>query len=115
MAGGMGLSIAHESASPTPYQQWELWGGQWNCQAGEVIRYLSEATARQAGLIPGVGPDDLWLLDDERLIVLSWGADGERGPTWLVTDPERVAAAAHWWAVAVSHSGMHDYSGAAIA
>jgi hypothetical protein len=99
---------------PTPYQQWELWGGRWNTTAGEIIRYLARRTATDIGLIPAVGPDDFWLLDNRRLITLAWDTDGSRGPTRLVTDPDRVTAARKWWAIAAEHGRMQQDSGFAV-
>ena len=90
---------------PTPYQEWEQWAGQWNIAAGEVIRYMSETAAHQIGL-SSLGPDDWWLLDNKKLLIRSWGPGGERGPLRIVTDPDRVKAAARWWAVAIDSTDI---------
>lgn len=95
---------------PTTYQQWELWVGRWNVEAGEVIRYMTETKAAEVGVVPGVGPDDFWLLDNERLIVMPWGPNGEQGEFVITTDPERVATVRHWWGLAVTNSSEHDYT-----
>jgi hypothetical protein len=75
---------------PTPYQRWERWVGTWNTQAGEEIRYMTRAEAHRVGLLPAAGDTDWWLLDSDRLIVMTFDGKGHRIKTELVTDDTMV-------------------------
>lgn len=80
---------------PTEYQQWQRWFDQWNTEAGEQIDYLPRSVATEIGLLPDAGPDDWWLLDSSRLLVLRFDGGRVVGRE-LVTDPERVVKACAW-------------------
>jgi hypothetical protein len=73
---------------PTDYQRFGIWSGAWNVAAGEDIRYLSRAVARQAGI-----PDDKdwWLFDSAALVRMRFDDDGDLAGRDLVTDLGRVA------------------------
>jgi hypothetical protein len=73
---------------PTDYQRWLLWGAPWFASIGEDIRYMNRSTALRIGL----PPTDWWLLDDERVIVMHFTADGQINGKELVTDMESVAS-----------------------
>lgn len=77
---------------PTDYQRFERHIGRWNAEAGEDIRYLARCRAADLGLPVG-DLREWWLLDDERLIVLDFTADGRRIGTYLTDDPADVAHA----------------------
>lgn len=85
---------------PTDYQRYARWVGQWNIRAGEVINYTTRARATEVGLLPDAGTDDWWLLDDQRLVVMEFDADGERTRTYLTTDEDALAQARAWWDLA---------------
>ena len=88
---------------PTDYQRWERWIGGWNTTAGETIRYMTRDQAHDIGLLPAAGDIDWWLLDDDRLIMMTFGG-GRRIHNELVTDPKIVAQARAWRDLAVRHS-----------
>jgi hypothetical protein len=71
---------------PTDYQRWLLWGARWFASIGEEIRYMNSGTAHRIGL----PLKDWWLLDDERVIVMHFTAEGEISGKELVTDRESV-------------------------
>ena len=89
---------------PNGYQRWERWAAQQTIAAGEVIRYMSRPRAHEVGLLPAAGPDDWWLLDDDRLVIMTFGDDGQLVAASLVTDPDRVSQARGWRDVAVHYS-----------
>jgi Family of unknown function (DUF6879) len=89
---------------PTSYQQWERWIGRWNIEAGEIIHYMTRAEAIQAGLLPAAGDRDWWLLDNRRLVRMSFDDQGHRVRTELVEDPAAVAQAGAWRDLALRHS-----------
>jgi len=89
---------------PTPYQRWERWIGRWNIEAGETIRYLTRAEAHDIGLLPAAGATDWWLLDDTRLLAMTFNGEGHRIRTQLVTDPTTITQACAWRDLAVRHS-----------
>lgn len=98
---------------PTPYQQWVRWIGTWNAKAGELIRYMTRAQARDVGLMPADGKVDWWLLDSSRLVVMRFDDDGHRIENELVTDPAEVVQACAWRDLAVHHSTLDHVRGAA--
>lgn len=89
---------------PTDYQRFERYLDNWNIPAGETMRYLTWQQAHDIGLLPGAGPDDFWLLDDAKLIVMRFDADHRRTQNQLVTDPVSVAKARECRDLAVQHS-----------
>jgi len=90
---------------PTDYQRWEMWSGQYNMAAGEVIRYITRSRTVEIGL---PARDDWWLFDFQRLAVMRFGALGEPLGGEIVSDPEIVARHSAWWALAVEHSSSAD-------
>jgi hypothetical protein len=86
---------------PTDYQRWEMWSGQFNVDAGEVIRYLPRSRAAEVGL-PTV--DDWWLFDSIRLARMRFTKDGEPLGGEIISDPKVVAQHCAWWELAVRHS-----------
>lgn len=96
---------------PTAYQRWERWlDSQLNTPAGEDIRYLTRPRAHEIGLLPAAGDVDWWLLDDERLITMTY--DGDRRCSYaLELDPEYLARARVWRDLAVRH-GVSDAAAA---
>jgi hypothetical protein len=97
----------------TPYQRWERWAARQTVAAGEEIRYISRRRARDVGLLPAAGPDDWWLLDDQRLIVMQFDDAGRLVVSHLVDEPERITQARAWWDLAVHHSAP-DSTGARL-
>lgn len=89
---------------PTDYQRWLRWVSRWNIEAGEQIRYLTRGHAHVAGLLPAAGPDDWWLYDSARLLVLRFDAAGRLVAAEIDTDPECIEQACDWWDLAVHHS-----------
>jgi hypothetical protein len=81
---------------PTDYQRWMQWMDRWNGEAGEEILYLTRQGAREAGIIPQIGPDDWWLFDDERLVVMRHDGDGRRIQAELFMNEPEVEQALQW-------------------
>jgi hypothetical protein len=90
---------------PTDYQRWHLWAAPWHASAGEGIRYLSRSTAERIGLPLA---DDWWLLDDERVIIMTFTAEGEIDSKTLVTDPESVAGYRVLQDIAIRNSALAE-------
>ena len=84
---------------PTTYQRWELFLTPQNIAAGEDIRWLSRATARDLGM-PGY---DWWLIDGQ-LIVITYNDAGEVATRTLVTEPDEIDRHCAWRDLAVSHA-----------
>lgn len=89
---------------PTTYQQWERWIGRWNVDAGETMRYLTRDQAHKIGLLPAAGVTDWWLLDETRLIVMTFDDQGHRIDTRIQTNPDTITQACAWRDLAVRHS-----------
>jgi hypothetical protein len=89
---------------PTDYQRFERWLDQWNLQAGEIMRYLSEEKAHTIGLLPAAAGADWWLLDSSLLVVMHFDDAGHRTRNEIVTDPATVIKACKWRDLAVHHS-----------
>jgi hypothetical protein len=85
---------------PTGYQRWMIWATPWHASVGEDIRYVRRVTARQVGL----PMTDWWVLDEEKVIVMHFTADGETDGKELFTDPELVAGYCTWRDLAISNS-----------
>lgn len=86
---------------PTDYQRWEVWSGQFNQAAGEVIRYLPRSRAVAVGLPV---ENDWWLFDGEQLAVMRFDGDGTPLGGEILTDAGTVAQHQAWWELAVEHS-----------
>jgi len=86
---------------PTDYQRWEIWSGQFNIAAGEVILYLPRSRAVEVGL-PVV--DDWWLFDSLRVARMQFAENGEPRGGEIISDPDVVAQHCTWWQLAVRHS-----------
>jgi len=93
---------------PTAYQRWENWVGIWNRAAGEHLRRMTRAKAHDVGLLPAAGENDWWLLDNSRLIVMTFDADGRRILSELVEDADAVDQACMWRDLAINHSVPDD-------
>jgi hypothetical protein len=89
---------------PTDYQRWMQWMDWWNRTAGEDIRYLSRNYARKSGIIPAIGPDDWWLFDNKRLVVMHHDAEGRRIRVEAFEGEPEVARARKWRRRAVAAS-----------
>lgn len=99
---------------PTDYQNFELWCGQWNLSYGEALRSMPRSTAERIGLIrPHARPDDWWLLDRSRLMVMPFDVAGNLGSPFIVTDRQAVERALVEWNLAIEHStaDRHDTAG----
>jgi hypothetical protein len=81
---------------PTDYQRWMQWMDRWNREAGEDILYLTRQGARDAGIIPQIGPDDWWLFDDSRLVVMRHDEFGRRIEAEMYEDESEVGQARQW-------------------
>ncbi|GAB3158299.1 hypothetical protein GCM10027059_02770 [Myceligenerans halotolerans] len=90
---------------PTDYQRWVRWVGKWNEDTGEVMHYITPEQARAADLLPAVGPDDWWLLDDVRLLRMTYPTPGV-ATNYLVTDPAEIDKARTWWRLALRAAGQ---------
>jgi hypothetical protein len=96
------------SDPPTDYQRWEQWVSRWNVAAGESIHYLTRRQATAAGLLPGVGQDDWWLLDKSTLIIMRFDDQHRRVSNELVTDADDIDRALRWWDLAVRIATGHN-------
>lgn len=95
---------------PTTYQEFERWCGRWNTAHGEEVRSVPRSVAEHAGLVePGRRSNDWWLLDEARLMVMPFDADGRLGAPSIVTDRRAVTAALAEWRIAVAHSTADEY------
>ena len=108
----MGIPITrvrvHEDA-PTAYQQWVRWLGQWNEDAGECMFYLTRSKATKIGLLPEVGDVDWWLIDESRLLELSFDQNYQRMANRLITNKHVVDAACTWRDLALRHSTRDNH------
>lgn len=77
---------------PTPYQQWTRYMDRWNIEAGETIHYLPRRAAADAGVTKGFAGRDWWLLDNRRLILMTY-EDGRRTHTELTTETSELQQA----------------------
>lgn len=92
---------------PTDYQRWLRWvDDTYNREAGEVIYYVPRPAAIAVGITPDLG--DWWLLDSSRVLTLNFDATGHPADMTLTDEPERVAEALRWQAVALELAA-HDY------
>lgn len=58
----------------TDYLRWEIgWGYPYNAAAGEDIRILHVG----ADDLPELGGEDFWLFDDERVVLMRYGPEGD--------------------------------------
>lgn len=78
---------------PTDYQRFSLWGGDWNSDAGEAIRYLPRSAAAAAGIPDG---RDWWMFDDDKVVTLDYDVSGEVVAQELESDPVVVARYRAW-------------------
>lgn len=85
---------------PTDYQRWMQWMDTWNKGAGEEILYLPRPVAVEAGIIPQIGPDDWWLFDDRRLVIMRHDEVGRRVEVEVFEEEPEVAEALRWRRVA---------------
>jgi hypothetical protein len=90
------VRVVDEPASK--YQQWMMWTGRWNIDAGETITYMTRSTAGQLALSTAY---DWWLLDDERLIVMRYTPSGEIAGKYMITDAGMIARHRDWRDLAV--------------
>jgi hypothetical protein len=74
------------------YIRWEMDLVRLNSAAGEDIRYLPRARAKELGL-----PDeDYWLFDSRRVAVLRIDDDGVRLGVEVIDDPAEVVKRCYW-------------------
>lgn len=85
----------------TDYQRWMRWMDRWNREAGEQIDYLTRRYAAVVKLLPDVGPQDWWLFDDRRLLVMHFDDSGVRVRVELLEDEPEVEKAKAWRVLAV--------------
>jgi hypothetical protein len=86
---------------PTDYQRWVRYVGQWNIEAGEIIHYATVEQAHEVGLLPDAGPCDWWLLDDARILRMTFDEDQRCIARHLLTDDESLDQARAWRDLAV--------------
>jgi hypothetical protein len=90
---------------PTDYQRWVRYVGRWNVEAGEVIHYATTEQARRAGLLPDAGPYDWWLLDDARILRMTFNDDNVCIERHLLTDEQSLDRARTWREQAIRAAG----------
>ena len=86
---------------PTDYQRWTRYVGRWNIEAGEVIHYATADRALEVGLLPDAGPYDWWLLDDARILRMTFDDDQRCVARHLLTDDESLDRARAWRGLAI--------------
>lgn len=90
---------------PTDYQRWVVWGGQWNCRAGEDIRYIPRVRAQEIGLPLH---QDWWLFDSSKLVILQFNQHDQLTALETITDPDVVGRHCEWRDLAVRNSSPID-------
>lgn len=93
---------------PTEYLRWQsALTTPHNIAAGEDIRVITAAQARELGL-PG---EDFWLFDDARVVWLHFGDDHALTGATLTDDPATVSRCRAWRDLAVRHAvPFEDYA-----
>lgn len=86
---------------PTDYQRWTRYMDRWNIEAGEVIDYLRRDHATRAGITEAFAGRDFWLLDDARLMLMSFDDEHRRSITELSTEENDVHRARSWRDLAI--------------
>lgn len=91
-AAGQSIGRVRMLTEPlTDYLRFELFITPPAIEAGEDIGFLSSAQAADLD----APAEDFWLLDDERVLALRFGAHGVSGAE-LITDPGKVSAYRAW-------------------
>jgi hypothetical protein len=93
---------------PTDYQRWTRYMDRWNIQAGEIIHYLDRGKAQRVGLTDAFTGRDWWLLDDSRLIRMTFDDKGRRTDTDLTTDDNELQQARSWRDLAIRTARGED-------
>lgn len=78
---------------PTDYQRFEIWAGQFNTAAGEILTYLKRSQAAEIDLPLA---SDWWLFDSKHLARMQFDTDG-RPLGGEVTDDEHLVAQHRAW------------------
>lgn len=91
----------------TDYLRFELAHTPDNIQAGEDIRVMPEARARELGM----PRHDFWLFDDQEVAVLHFGPGGLEGAE-LTTDPDIVRQHTEWRRLAWEHASPFEITSA---
>ncbi len=86
---------------PTDYQRWTRYMDRWNIDAGETIHYLSRTEAARCGLTTAYGGRDWWLLDDQRLYLMTF-TEGRRTQVELITKKNELKKARSWRDLAIT-------------
>lgn len=86
---------------PTDYQRWTRYMDRWNIEAGEVIHYLQRKAAKKAKVTKAFGGRDWWLLDDQRLILMTF-KKGRRTNLEITTDKNELQQARSWRDLAIT-------------
>jgi hypothetical protein len=86
---------------PTDYQRWVRWVGRHNVEAGELIHYATPERAHEVGLLPDAGPYDWWLLDDARLLRMTFDDEQQCTAMHLITDELSLGRARAWRELAI--------------
>jgi hypothetical protein len=98
--------IRVQEEPPTEYQRWLEWYS-LHCNiplAREQIRVMPRSRARWIEWLLSARNRDWWLLDQDRLILLTFDADGKRLSAELSDDRLSVARARATWDLAVRWS-----------
>jgi hypothetical protein len=93
---------------PTDYQRWTRYMDAWNTGAGEAIHYLQRQTAARVGLTRAFAGRDWWLLDDSRLVLMSFDGSGRRTRTDLTVSSRDVQRARLWRDLAITTARGED-------
>jgi hypothetical protein len=87
----------------TDYLRFEMWAAPSNAAAGEDIRVISTAAARELD-----APDhDFWLFDDAVVAIMHFDQDGMIAAE-LVDDPSTVAQYRRWKEIAWRHAAPFE-------
>lgn len=87
---------------PTEYLTWLVSFTHLNVEAGEDIRWMSEADARMLG----APTHDFYILDDDQLVILEFGETGVVGAD-VTDDATQLEGALRWRKLAWENSTPH--------
>jgi hypothetical protein len=99
--GGRVVRVRVLEEPPTEYQQWEVWMGRYNVEAGETIRYLPRSKAIDVG-VPTM--DDWWLFDSQSVALMRFSPTGVPLGGEIITAAPVVVRHCAWRDLAILHS-----------
>lgn len=86
---------------PTDYQRLEMWAGQFQTAAGEILLYLNRSRAIEIGLPLD---RDWWLFDERHLALMEFDPDGRPLGGEVTDDEHLVRQHCAWRDLAIRHA-----------